>query len=95
MTYSCTENVCHFDKAMAAIDCNSDLHARGLTRLLTTIVQDIATNQKDYRPNLLDGFTINKDGQDVLRLEREDAKPDDKSRSGFIEYNYVRQDLIE
>jgi hypothetical protein len=47
----------------------------------------------DYKPGLFDGFLVNRDGQGMLLMKRQGA--DDSGRTGFIEYNNYRHEMIE
>ena len=61
--------------------------------MLNEIVSDIHENQQDYKPETFDGFLIARDGHSLLYLERENSKGD--GRTGFLEFNSYRQDMME
>jgi hypothetical protein len=78
---------------MTAITKNQDFQAWDVAKMLTTIVEDISNNTEDYNPDLYDGFHVNLNGQDLLRLEREGSQGN--GRTGFLDYNKVQRDLLE
>ena len=84
---------CKILDLISSIDGNQDFSAWGITSMLNEIVSDIHRNQKDYKPEIFDGFLIARDGQNLLHLEREGSKGD--GRTGFLEYNAYRQEMME
>jgi len=91
--YKCDGPRCDFVSAMTAITKNQDFQAWDVAKMLTTIVEDISNHTDDYNPDLYDGFHVNLNGQDLLRLEREGAQGN--GRTGFLDYNLARRDLLE
>ena len=86
--YKCDGSRCDFVSAMTAITKNQDFQAWDVAKMLTTIVEDISNHTDDYNPDLYDGFHVNLNGQDLLRLEREGAQGN--GRTGFLDYNKVQ-----
>ena len=84
---------CKISELISSVDGNQDFSAWGITSMLNEIVSDIHRNQKDYKPEIFDGFLIARDGQNLLHLEREGSKGD--GRTGFLEYNAYRQEMME
>jgi hypothetical protein len=93
LSYECDQGKCFFQDIYSKVQNNQDLVAWGCEKFITEIVKDIETYQEDYKPNLFDGYQINRDGTDFLRLRRENS--DRNGRTGFIEYNQYRHEMIE
>jgi hypothetical protein len=92
--YKCEAgSACDFSTVYTAIDRSQDLRAWGVNPMLTEILDDIKAHPSDYAPELYDGFLINRDGKDLVRLGREGAAGN--GRTGFIEYNNYRHSMIE
>jgi hypothetical protein len=64
---------------------------------LLQVVADIEQYQDDHLAKQVDGFQLYRGGFDLLCLQRLDEKgnPQSNSRTGFIEYNDVRQVAFE
>ena len=84
---------CKISDLISSVDGNQDFSAWGITSMLNEVVSDIHRNQKDYKPEIFDGFLIARDGQNLLHLERDGSKGD--GRTGFLEYNAYRQEMME
>lgn len=91
--YRCDDQRCDFINAIKAVSKNQEFQALGVVNILKLAVVDISEHHEAYLPNLFDSFQINREGQDLLRLEREGS--DGSGRTGFLEYNAVRQELVE
>lgn len=91
--YTCDEGRCDFNAVFAAIKKSQDLHAWGVQPMVTDLVSTVNSFQEQHIANLVDGFQINRDGQDLLRFEREGAMG--KGRMGFIEFSNYRQEYLE
>ena len=63
---------------------NQDIHAWGLGNMVYTIVSDIEKRPEEYKPAIVDGFYINRDGNDLLLMKREGALSTDTSRKKNI-----------
>ena len=48
--------------------------------MVHTIVSDIEKRPEEYKPAIVDGFYINRDGNDLLLMKREGALSTDTSR---------------
>ncbi len=84
---------CKISDLISSVDGNQDFSAWGITSMLNEVVSDIHRNQKDYKPEIFDGFLIARDGHNLLHLERDGSKGD--GRTGFLEYNAYRQEMME
>jgi hypothetical protein len=91
--YRCDDQRCDFTDAIKAISMNQEFQALGVVNILKSAVEDISEHHEAYLLNLFDGFQINQSNQNLLRLER--VGSDGSGRTGFLEYNSFRQELME
>jgi hypothetical protein len=84
---------CDFSQVFTALKNSQDMTAWGMEPMLSEIITAISTHPADYKPGLFDGFLVNRDGQGMLLMKRQGA--DDSGRTGFIEYNNYRHEMIE
>jgi len=91
--YSCSPEGCNFSQIISDLSVDPDFCAFGLDKHLVRFVQDIEKHPDFYKPAIYDGFQVNREGRDLFRLEREGATG--SSRTGFLEYNVFRQELLE
>jgi hypothetical protein len=93
LTYICHQNVCDFSPALIGIENDLRLLKWRSKDICVDIVRDIESHQDDYLPHVVDGYSVNRMGHELVHLKREDSN--DSSVTGVIEYNDLRKDSMD
>jgi len=91
--YECDNGQCDFSSCLRQVENSVELRAYGSQGVITTIVKDIQTHQNDYMASKMDGYQVYRCAYDMLRVQRkENDKLCKAGRTGFIEYNDLRNE---
>lgn len=91
--YKCEAgSLCSFAGVANKVQGNHDVIAWGVDKMLQEIVNDLEKYQDDYHATTFDGFLIERDGRPLLSLQRKGS--DQQGRTGFLEYNAYRHELV-
>jgi hypothetical protein len=91
--YTCDLGRCDFTRSLIEIQKSPRLLKFGSKEVCAEIVTDIKENQDDYLPSEVDGYYVNRMGQELVHLRRDGS--DGKGVTGFIEYNDLRKQSMD